>query len=815
MTTAHRLPAGLVLASLLSTQPALAFEEDTHYWLTLKLATVCGFSLNDARLIASGNWAMDDGTTMAEVDVHNFVLDKWPNNLSADQKRALRPRVPSLDLAFQGLKAADTKPFGGGALWVQGLQSRNKRPPDPFGKHLDDAFMVNGNGLPGGNGVLVDLGLTPNQVTQLFLQSRQYLFHALPDRGVTAPTALADQQGSLVPEFANEPKRSAKLIKFGKFLHFLQDKWAHWDYVTGVGHVAQTWDGKDPDSAELASKTMLYERMARDTMMWFGELARQMGIPTQCNNKNAEPPIVGPWRPKELDDAAKNWVTKNVLDKQVVPLLQSIVKSSDEAWWYNRFGLAQVGPPVRRELPSSKRCLFDRKNPKIKSLRDQIVCNLAELIVKDLGKEKNQELKVSDLERLKSVKFDADGSLPAVVYQALPDDPDGAVAFLVLLDGAVPLLHIEGDHGLVVTPEGTQSRISGTVVFTNEGEISSSPGQARVLLFGLDDFEQLVDALTISVSTISPQASETVDYSTVVEGDLTGRVVAAYGVMDVGDVQAGNNQFVDSSMSVSVASGQIVLSPTPIVPYFSLPDAVVAPCAVDPADSTTTFRLRVPKLGGPSGSVSGSMLSIQVGTWSFHIEEDGGVLVGAGFEPIVEVPFVPTPLSSYLALTAPEDYPEVVSLGVTLKGQSGDQQNFGYINAPWFVKVSQVLTNSSIAGSLKIKSNPDAGKSKLKFKSKDPSIVLPASDQAPTVLGARLRVRDTMTGREAMFCLSQQWWRVIGNTDAPKGYKYKTHALLEEPCKKAVIRQTSGGAWSRRIVVGRTLTCRRFRDTRP
>lgn len=46
---------------------ANAYKFDTHYWLKLKLAINAGFSINQSRLIAEGDWGMDDNpATVAE-----------------------------------------------------------------------------------------------------------------------------------------------------------------------------------------------------------------------------------------------------------------------------------------------------------------------------------------------------------------------------------------------------------------------------------------------------------------------------------------------------------------------------------------------------------------------------------------------------------------------------------------------------------------------------------------------------------------------------------------------------------------------------
>lgn len=56
-------PILLLGAFLGAGRPALAYEKDTHYFLTFAIARCCGFTGDDARLIASADWAQDTNST--------------------------------------------------------------------------------------------------------------------------------------------------------------------------------------------------------------------------------------------------------------------------------------------------------------------------------------------------------------------------------------------------------------------------------------------------------------------------------------------------------------------------------------------------------------------------------------------------------------------------------------------------------------------------------------------------------------------------------------------------------------------------------
>ena len=80
----------------------------------------------------------------------------------------------------------------------------------------------------------------------------------------------------------------------------------------------------------------------------------------------------------------------------------------------------------------------------------------------------------------------------------------------------------------------------------------------------------------------------------------------------------------------------------------------------------------------------------------------------------------------------------------------------------------------------------DATKRKLVFLSKDPAVTVGAD--APTAVGASLRVTNPTTGETDLFALPASGWKGLGNPAGSKGYKYKDKSLTNGPCKVAVLK---------------------------
>ena len=109
-------------------------------------------------------------------------------------------------------------------------------------------------------------------------------WHALPeDNPVTDPSKGIPEikygQDMLYDRVSKEANPSTKLIKFGQYLHYIEDKWSHWGYTYEVGHGLVNVFGQSPDNpAETATaiKDMMY-----DVMTQLGGLA---GPNSKCYN---------------------------------------------------------------------------------------------------------------------------------------------------------------------------------------------------------------------------------------------------------------------------------------------------------------------------------------------------------------------------------------------------------------------------------------------------------------------------------------------------------------------------------------------------
>jgi len=57
----------ILLSSVTFTNFAFAYEKENHYWLKIALALNCGFTIDEARVIATGDWNMDEDSETAPV----------------------------------------------------------------------------------------------------------------------------------------------------------------------------------------------------------------------------------------------------------------------------------------------------------------------------------------------------------------------------------------------------------------------------------------------------------------------------------------------------------------------------------------------------------------------------------------------------------------------------------------------------------------------------------------------------------------------------------------------------------------------------
>ena len=751
-SNAHRLLVALALAAIVQTPVvALAGEEDTHHWLTIKLARVCGFPLADAHLIASANWGMDANTTVVaeKVGVPAFL---------AAALGVCPP--PNLDEKFFMAQRA------------QATESTNlKQPLRTIGDHLAAVYA------PGPIGPCAH---DPADVTALFVNSQQYRFHAFPTQrpiATSVPQLIAQQQ-VLEARFRNG-NRSEKLVRFGQFLHFLQDKWFHWRYITYAGHGGPSINGVDPDSPKIAAERNLYRRMALDSMMWLGELALEIGQPVNspCNDGAAGVFIGGPWDVDGDFDAAVEaelQVTKaNRAD--VDALLNFVVKKSNPA--FNYIPSLATAPVPRGVIV-----------PRIVDLRRLLGNHIARRI--DDGIDPKQYA------YLKGMIFDANGDRPGTL-PALNADPATAEAQLAAAAGSA--LRSVGSQGLAVAydSDSNQTQLSGTVQITNDGSATSSPGEVHVTFLDMADLNRSLGVASVALPAIAPEESVTVAYDALTTGNVVGRVLAAEGdVLVADDGSASEGHFTDASFTVRKDGREAIVEPIPIVSYFPLPHGLIAPCAVDPDDPEVEFHLRVPKYGGPAGGVSGSSLALQIGDATVDIDQVAGtVSFSSGFERLVDIAFEPQALSSYFAAIPSTEQPEVLPVGVELTGQSSTSALFGYLDGQLAVGVSRIAaTQPTSADELSIKPHADVAKSRLKLKVEDGNLALPDDEHAPTAIGARLRVFDAGgSAGDLTLCLPASGWSLKGPADAPTGYKYKGAGTFADPCKKIEIKQGAGG----------------------
>lgn len=103
-------------------------------------------------------------------------------------------------------------------------------------------------------------------------------WHALPqDNPVTDPSKgvleIKYGQDMLYDRVNKETNPSTKLIKFGQYLHYMEDKWSHWGYTYEIGHGLVNVFSQSPDDPAVtaaATKDMIY-----DVMTQLGGLAGQ------------------------------------------------------------------------------------------------------------------------------------------------------------------------------------------------------------------------------------------------------------------------------------------------------------------------------------------------------------------------------------------------------------------------------------------------------------------------------------------------------------------------------------------------------------
>lgn len=123
-------------------------------------------------------------------------------------------------------------------------------------------------------------------------------FHALPvdsidDNPGASNQKMKQRQHELYQEALNEDNnKSTKLLYFGQYLHYLEDKWSHWGYSSYWGHgpVSLLSAGlkffgfstavESPDSTHVRPEH--YQWMIFDSMISLGKLAEDLGYKTDC-----------------------------------------------------------------------------------------------------------------------------------------------------------------------------------------------------------------------------------------------------------------------------------------------------------------------------------------------------------------------------------------------------------------------------------------------------------------------------------------------------------------------------------------------------
>ena len=63
----------------------------------------------------------------------------------------------------------------------------------------------------------------------------------MDDRSSPANKEIRERQEVLYDRALNQSNQGLRLIYFGQYLHFLEDKWSHWGYRDFSGHAEQTF----------------------------------------------------------------------------------------------------------------------------------------------------------------------------------------------------------------------------------------------------------------------------------------------------------------------------------------------------------------------------------------------------------------------------------------------------------------------------------------------------------------------------------------------------------------------------------------------
>ncbi|MEH6544128.1 MAG: hypothetical protein V7721_09315 [Porticoccaceae bacterium] len=99
-------------------------------------------------------------------------------------------------------------------------------------------------------------------------------WHALPtinpEKFVAGAGSIKTRQGQLWKRAEKETNPTLRLIYFGQYLHYLEDKWAHWGYTTSIGHGHATFFswlkiGDSPD--RIHARPENFKDMIFDTLV--------------------------------------------------------------------------------------------------------------------------------------------------------------------------------------------------------------------------------------------------------------------------------------------------------------------------------------------------------------------------------------------------------------------------------------------------------------------------------------------------------------------------------------------------------------------
>jgi len=342
-----------------------------------------------------------------------------------------------------------------------------------------------------------------------------------PQQALEGSNEIQKRQLDLYKRAMDENIKTKKLLYFGQYLHYLEDKWSHWGYTYGSGHA---WPnilntiglGKTPDSA--STRPAHYQFMVFDSMVSLGKLAKELGYNTNCEADFWQFHFNLSSTPKEWKDF--QWSSPLELKKHVERVSNSLSEKEKER------------EMKKRALELDKKIKDHLKKWEKLGLIDEVIKNSKRTFNNPFSEE---DKKVSDIaikHLAKQLFMDAALVEKNHYFMHVPWEKDGTPT--IVIDGS-PVIFLKDLKLTQKSPNPmkikehvsnyySDSSISGSLVLSNPSEMKLEAFSAEIAAFDISR-ENTPYVVEVKIPEISPGQDAGVEYFLDTDESIVGRPI--------------------------------------------------------------------------------------------------------------------------------------------------------------------------------------------------------------------------------------------------------------------------------------------------